>query len=103
VPAARRWSAPRGSAAARGSGRPRAAARARGEAAPPPRRARPRRPGLRSSVRGSLQLLERFGKAAERAARSCLHSTERDVQEIGDLGLGEAAPVRELQKRALVL
>src|SRR5205085_2506670 len=39
----------------------------------------------------------------ERGARAGLDGAERDAQELGDLGLRKAAPVRELDHAALVL
>src|SRR6266566_8023078 len=50
-----------------------------------------------------MQLLEGVGEPAQRASGASLDGAERDVQEIGDLGLREPAPVSELEQGALVL
>src|SRR5438552_2176657 len=50
-----------------------------------------------------MQLLEGVGEPAESAPGSRLDGAERDVQEVGDLGLRESAPVSELEQGALVL
>src|SRR6266403_610679 len=50
-----------------------------------------------------MQLLQGLRKAAERAAGSGLDGAEGNVQEIGDLGLRQPAPVGELEQCSLVL
>src|SRR6185437_11641149 len=79
-------------------------AEARGSAgARPARPASPRcRPALRSP--GSLQILpQRLGEPLQRRARACLDGSERQIELLGDLALGELAPVGELDEPALVV
>ena len=91
--------APRRDAArARAAGRPRAAGRAPAGAAPAPRAAlvADEIEEVRCSRLTQL-LLQRLREPAQAAARACLHGTERDRQEVGDLALRQAAPVGELE------
>src|SRR3954454_5351203 len=75
-------------------------ARAAG-ALPPPATGRRRRRRRRSS---SFEiLLEKLGEPHQRSARTCLDGAERDAEELGDLALGKAAPVRERDHLALAL
>src|SRR4029078_1110835 len=96
-PAAEVWCGARG----RRGGRPRRAARASAATAPPPRAtALPCRPGLQSSFE---LISEDLGAPRQRRPRSCLHRSERDAEELCDLALREAAPVRERDHLALAL
>ena len=46
---------------------------------------------------------EEIGEAGERAARPCLDGSERNVEELRNLALGETAPVGELDQLPLVV
>ena len=71
----------------------------------PARRARGRsRRGPRTAASGSRELsFQDVRQPGQRASRPRLHRSERDVEELGDLTLGEAAPVGELDQPPLLL